>query len=213
MAENALPDRINVYLDALVAPRPQEMQGMEQHAQETGFPIIGPASGQLCYLLTRLAGARRVFELGSGYGYSTAWFARAVQENGGGEVYHVVWDETLSQQARQHLAVLGYGDIIRYHVGEAIQTLRETPGEFDVIFNDIEKQDYPASLPVITEKLRRGGLLIADNLLFHGRIFDDADHAPTTEGIREFTRMVMTDPGWITALVPIRDGVLVAYRL
>ena len=80
------------YLDDLVPPRSAELVRMEEHAREIGFPIVGPASGQLCYQITRMS-ARPVFELGSGFGYSTAWFARAVQENGGGAVQHVVWDE------------------------------------------------------------------------------------------------------------------------
>src|SRR5512135_1851351 len=110
MSYDLMPDYLSTYLDRLVPPRSSEMQAMEEHAQKTGFPIIGTASGQFCYLVARIAGARRIFEMGSGYGYSTAWFARAVQENGGGEVYHVVWDEELSRQARNHLATLGFGN-------------------------------------------------------------------------------------------------------
>lgn len=212
MPDNLLPSHLQTYLDNLVPPRPAEMQAMEEHAQATNFPIIGPASGQLCYLLARLMGARRIFELGSGYGYSTAWFAQAVQENGGGEVHHVVWDEALSQQARGHLATLGLGDIVRYRVSEAVQALSETPGPFDVIFNDIDKHAYPTALPLIAEKLRPGGLLIVDNLLWHGRIFDATDHSANTIGVREFTRLITTDPQWAASLVPIRDGVMVAYK-
>ncbi len=204
--------QVSQYLDSLVPSREPEMQEMESIAAKTDFPIIGPASGYLCYLVTRLLGARRVFEMGSGYGYSTAWFAKAVRENGGGEVFHVVWDEKLSQQARRHLSALGFEGLIRYQVGEAIQTLRETEGPFDVIFNDIDKQAYPESLAVIESKLRVGGALIIDNMLWHGRIFDAADHSPATEGVREFTRRITRDPKWAASLVPIRDGLIVATR-
>ena len=185
---------------------------MEEEAKRDRFPIIGPASGKLCYLMARAIGAKRVFELGSGYGYSTAWFAQAVQENGGGEVHHVVWSDDLSQKARRHLGALGFGDIVRYRVSEAVQALRETTGPFDIIFNDIDKHGYPASLPVIDEKLRPGGVLIIDNMLWHGGIFDQNDHSPDTEGVREFTRLITTSPDWIASLVPIRDGLIVAYK-
>jgi len=114
---------ISRYLDDLVPERPAELRKMERIAESTNFPIIGPASGNLCYLIARLIGARRVFELGSGYGYSTAWFARAVRENGGGEVHHVVWDADLSGRARKHLEALGYSDLVRFHVAEAVETL------------------------------------------------------------------------------------------
>lgn len=217
--------QLEAYLNSLVPERPAEMQRMEQYAQQVNFPIVGPASGQFCYLIARLINARRVFEMGSGYGYSTAWFARAVQENGvqengapdgqsnrKGEVYHVVWKEELSQRARQHLQSLGLGDLIQYRVAEAVQTLQETDGPFDIIFNDIDKNGYPRSLPIIEEKLRPGGVLIVDNLIWHGQILDPSDHEPDTESIREFTRLITTSPRWITSLVPIRDGLMVAMK-
>jgi predicted O-methyltransferase YrrM len=212
MAEEPLPSYLHAYLDGLVPPRPAEMQAMEAYAREKSFPIVGPAAGYFCYLVARVTGARRIFELGSGFGYSTAWFARAVKENGGGTVHHVVWDEDLSRRARKHLGALGFDGMVQYRVGEAVQALRETEGPFDLIFNDIDKHAYPESLPVIEEKLRPGGVLIVDNLLFHGTIFDPGNTTPNTQGVREFTRLIMSDSGWIASIVPIRDGLLVAYR-
>jgi predicted O-methyltransferase YrrM len=203
---------VDRYVESLVPARPPEMAAMEERARAVRFPIIGPAAGQLCYLLARLIGARRVFEMGSGFGYSTAWFARAVQENGGGTVFHVVWNAALSEEARGHLGALGLNDVVRYEVGEATSVLRRTDGPFDLIFNDIDKEGYPASLPIIAEKLRSGGLLITDNILWHGRIFDSADRSPGTEGVREFTRLIASDNRWISSLVPVRDGLLVAMR-
>jgi caffeoyl-CoA O-methyltransferase len=96
MPELLTYDAVQDHLTGLIPERPPVLQSMEREAEETGFPIIGPAAGYQCYQLARLIGARRVFEMGSGYGYSTAWFARAVAENGGGEVHHVVWDQQLS---------------------------------------------------------------------------------------------------------------------
>ena len=207
-----LAPEISRYLDDLVPERPAELQEMERIAESTNFPIIGPASGQLCYLVARLIGARRIFELGSGFGYSTAWFARAVRENGGGEVHHVVWDEDLSTRAREHLERLGYSDLIRFHVAEAVETLRATDGPFDIIFNDIDKAGYPASIDAILPKLRRGGALIIDNLLWSGRILDASDTSANTEGVRAVTRRIMESDEWIASIIPLRDGVLVAYR-
>jgi len=199
-------------LEGIVPQRPPVMRDMEARARDDGFPIIGPAAGQFCYLVARLIGARHIFELGSGYGYSTAWFAKAVHENGGGTVDHVVWDEKLSADARSYLAELGYADTIRYTVGEAVQSLNEAAGPFDLIFNDIDKKAYPASLPVIRRKLRPGGVLITDNVLWSGRVFDDSDTSEPTQAIREFTRLVTRSPDWSATVVPIRDGLLVAIR-
>lgn len=213
MSENLLSyDRVQEHLTNLVPDRPAILAGMEAEAERTGFPIIGPAAGHACYQLARMIGARRVFEMGSGFGYSTAWFARAVAENGGGEVHHVVWDAALSARAQTSLAELGYLSIVRYHVAEAVRTLRETEGPFDLIFNDIDKEAYASSLPLIAEKLRPGGLLIVDNLLWDGRIFDPENQSSSTEAIRELTRMISADPTWISTILPIRDGLLVAWK-
>jgi predicted O-methyltransferase YrrM len=212
MADELMSAELGEYLIKLVPPRPPEMQTMEESAVETGFPIIGPAAGNMCYQIARLINAKNVFELGSGYGYSTAWFAMAIKENGGGAVHHVVWDDELSERAQGHLSKLGLADLVHYHVSEAIQKLKEMPGPFDLIFNDIDKTGYPDSLPVIKEKLRPGGVLIIDNMLWHGRIFDKSDKSADTEAIREFSRKITSDPDWIVSLVPIRDGLIVAYK-
>jgi len=196
---------VSTYLEQLVPPRVAELAAMEAYARETNFPIVGPVAGQLCYQLARLIGAQRVFELGSGYGYSTAWFARAVQENGGGVVHHVVWDD-------KHLAALGYGDIVRFHVSEAVEELRNTDGIFDIIFNDINKEGYPASIPVIIEKLRPGGLLIIDNMLWSGKIFDAKDTSASTQGVRDVTKLLTDTSQWVSTLAPIRDGLIVAMK-
>jgi caffeoyl-CoA O-methyltransferase len=114
--------------------------------------------------------------------------------------------------ARGHLGRLGFDGIIQYHVAEAVATLRATPGPFDLIFNDIEKQAYPDSLPVIRNKLRPGGVLIIDNMLWSGRIFDEKEHEATTDGVRNLTSSITSDPDWIVTLLPIRDGMIVALK-
>lgn len=188
------------------------MQKMEAYAKERGFPIIGPAAGYTCYLLAKIAQARKVFELGSGYGYSTAWFAKAILENGGGSVSHVVWDKNLSEMAQRHLGILGFGHVVRYTVGEAVQALRESEGDFDLIFNDILKKAYPESLDVIEQKLKPGGVLIVDNVLWSGRIFDLQDRDESTEGIRVLNERLAHSETWATSILPIRDGLLVAQK-
>ncbi len=208
-----LPQPIADYLNHLVPERPQGLAAMEARAARDGFPIVGPAAGQFAYVVARLMGARRIFELGSGFGYSTAWFARAVIANGGGEVHHVVWDEALSAEARDRLGGMGLDGVVRFHVGEAVAALREAEGPFDLIFNDIDKQGYPDSLPVMAAKLRPGGAILIDNMLWSGRILDPADRSPATEGVREFTRRIGSDPGWEVTLIPIRDGLILARKV
>lgn len=203
---------VSRYLDRLVPPRHAEMQAMEAHALASKFPIIGPAAGYFCYQIARMMNAQHVFELGSGYGYSTAWFALAVRDNGGGTVHHVVWDQELSDRACLHINAMRLRKFVKFHVGEAVQALREQTGPYDVIFNDIDKQAYPGSLAVINEKLRPGGVLITDNALWSGKIFNAEDQSPATAGVRELTRLLTTSSEWNTSIVPIRDGMLLSLK-
>jgi predicted O-methyltransferase YrrM len=219
MVDNLLDYKgLQEFLTGLVPPRPEEMLKMERIAEKDGFPIIGPAAGYMCYQVARLIGARNIFELGSGYGYSTAWFARAVKENqdglgnAPGKVHHVVWDEELSKRAIKHLSALGLNDLVEYHVAEAVEELAKSAGGLDLIFNDINKEGYPASLPVIKQKLRSGGVLLTDNILWSGRVFDEQDQSDATRGVRQFTREITEDPDWIVSVLPVRDGVMMALK-
>lgn len=212
MSDPMYHPQLPAYLERLVPKRDPIMVEMEAYAHEVKFPIIGIPGGYFLYQIARMLKATQIFELGSGFGYSTAWFAKAVQENGGGVVHHVVWDEGLSQKARGYLGRLGFGDIVQYHVGEAVETLKQTEGQFDLMFNDIDKHGYPASIPVIKEKLRPGGVLLIDNMLWHGAIFEAEDHSPDTGGVNDVTRMLVSDPEFISTLIPLRDGIIMAYR-
>jgi caffeoyl-CoA O-methyltransferase len=205
-------EQMQEYLQSYMPERPETFLEMEAYAREHDFPIVSPLAGHFLYLLARISGARRVFELGSGYGYSTAWLAKAVTENGGGEVYHVVWDQALSEMARVYLSRLGYAGMIRFHVAEAVGMLAQTEGKFDLMFSDINKEAYPASLPVIYEKLKPGGMLMVDNLLWGGRVMDAHNQAASTLAIRRFARMIANDQHWSQSTVPLGDGLLVAYK-
>jgi predicted O-methyltransferase YrrM len=210
---DAITGPLQAYLDALVPPRHPELVEMEEHARAVRFPIIGPACGHLCYQVARMTGAQRIFELGSGFGYSTAWFAQAVRENGGGVVHHTVWDADLSGQARRHLTAMDLADLVHFHESEAVAALAAQPGTFDLIFSDIDKEGYPGSLPVIEERLRPGGVLIVDNLLWGNAVLDTGVTDAATNGIRELTHLVTRSPDWIASILPIRDGLLLAWRM
>jgi len=204
--------RLNDYLDGLVVPRHPVLGEMEARAARTGFPIVGPQVGSLFYLLARALGARTIFEMGSGFGYSTAWFATALRDGGGGEVHQVVWDDALSKEARESLDRMGLTPYVRFHVGEAVAALRARAESFDVIFCDIDKDAYPAALPVMRERLRPGGLLIVDNMLWGGRVFEPQNADTRTRGVLDLTQALFADPAFAATLLPLRDGVAVAWK-
>ena len=206
-----IQDDVEQYLYELLPERDAVASEMELYAEQHRVPIIGPAVARLLALFVEVSGAKRIFEMGSAIGYSTIWLARAAGPKG--KVHYTDGDPANAQRARGYFRRAGLAKRIDVQVGDALELLKKTPGKFDLIFNDIDKHAYPESLPVIQEKLRPGGVLIVDNLLWHGQIFDATDQTADTTGVRDFTRRMTTDPGWITTIVPIRDGVLVAYKV
>ncbi|MGH2530141.1 MAG: O-methyltransferase [Actinomycetota bacterium] len=186
---------------------------MEAEAEANGFPVIGRIVGVTVEVLARSVGPRRVFELGSGFGYSAYWFSRAVGPSG--EVHCTDGDPENEKKALDYLGRAGLAEPIRWHVGEAVETLEATDGEFDVIFNDIDKPDYPKAWTVARDRIRTGGLYICDNVLWYGRVAvpDPEDTRPHyTEAVLEHNRLIAEDERYLSVIVPTRDGVMVAFR-
>ena len=187
---------------------------MEAEGKERGFPIIGRLVGVTVELLARSVGAKRVFELGSGFGYSAYWFARAVGPSG--EVHGTDGDPANEPKALDYLSRAGLAEPIRWHVGDAVTHLAAAPGEFDVVYNDIDKDGYPAAWMAARERIRVGGLYICDNVLWSGRVAvpDEEDPRPVyTQAIIEHNRLIAEDERFVSSIVPTRDGVFVALRV
>lgn len=187
---------------------------MEAHAKEHGFPIVGRNVGVTLEILARSVGARRVMELGSGYGYSAYWHARAV--GSGGEVHLTDGDPENEVRAAGYLKRAGLADRISYHVGDAVTEMAKLDGDFDVVFCDIDKHGYPSAWRAAAERIRVGGLYVCDNVLWYGRVaVPDAEggRAEWTDAILEHNRLIAEDERYRSTIVPTRDGVLVAIRL
>ncbi len=188
---------------------------MEALAEEKGFPIIGRLCGQVLEVLARSIQARRIFELGSGFGYSAYWFSRATGP--GGEIHLTDTDPDNERQALDFLRRAGLSEPISYHVGDALEALSAAEGLFDVVYCDIDKGQYPEAWRLARDRVRVGGLYLCDNMLWSGRVTGESDEPDVrsgwTQAIVETTQAVVGDPGWRSVIVPIRDGVLVALRI
>lgn len=203
--------RVEAYLDALYDEGEPVLHEMERLAAELRFPIVGRLVGRMLAQLARLVGARRVFELGSGFGYSALFFARVVGP--GGVVVCTDRSERHRRWAQAFLTRAGVWGRVQFHLGDALSVFRRVGGTWDVIFNDVDKQDYPATIELAHAHLRPGGLFITDNVLWHGRVLaDSGDDTPATRAVREFTRQLLAHPGFETVIYPVRDGVAVARR-
>ena len=186
------------------------IEEMEEQARREDFPMVGPQVGRLLFQLARLTGARHIFEMGSGFGYSTLWLTRGAGP--GARIHHTDGSGERSRQAREYLRRAGVADQIDFHVGDAREVLQRTPGEMDLIFMDIDKHQYPSAYELLRERVRPGGLVVVDNLVWDGRVAA-GDGDPDTEGVREYLRRMWQDPEYLSSLMPVRDGVGISLRL
>jgi predicted O-methyltransferase YrrM len=200
---------IERYMEGLLPARDPLLEEVETQAAQRGIPIVGPMVGRLLAQLVMLTGARRIFELGSAIGYSTIWMARAAGP--GAEIHYSDGSEANAREAAGYFARAGLGDRIRAHVGDALTALSNTPGEFDIIFNDVDKDGYPAVLAQAPARLRKGGLLVTDNTLWHSRVLDPQDD--TSRAVVRFNRALYDSGMFFTTLIPLRDGVSVSLKL
>lgn len=211
--------RIENYLCAMLPPRDPVLEEMERQAQTRDIPIVGPAVGRLFYQYATLIQAKSVFEMGSAIGYSTIWWAKAVGE--GGKVHYTDGSRKNADEARRYFDQAGVADRIEIHIGDALELLSERKERFDVLFCDVDKHDYPRVFTMAAARVRQGGLFLADNTLWHGRVPYAAGNPELpkpgpdkfTEGIVEFNRLLYSSPDWYTTILPLRDGVAVALRL
>ncbi|MCS6816830.1 MAG: O-methyltransferase [Blastocatellia bacterium] len=196
--ESFSPDRLDVLLE------------QEEVAHRRRIPIVGPIVGRWLHQLARMIGARRIFEMGSAIGYSTIWLALAVPEDG--VVYYTDNNPTNAREALGYFRRAGVADRVRILVGDALLLLDQVEGQFDLIFNDVDKHQYPDVFRKAVPRLRRGGLLVADNVLWSGRVARGETDRETA-AIREFNRLLFSSPDLLTTIIPLRDGLSVSLKL
>jgi len=202
---------VDRYLTQLAAHGDPVLAEMEKIGAQRDFPIVGPQVGRLLEVAARACGARRVLELGSGFGYSAYWFLRAVGVEG-----TVILTEGSGERAKEADAFLtrgGFAGRFRIEVGDGLAIAASLTGPFDVVFCDVDKHAYPAALPIVRRLLRVGGLFITDNMLWDGKVLAPAPDDATTAGVLELTRALYTATDFVTTLVPLRDGLTVAVRV
>jgi len=202
------PD-IERYLAGLFPSTDPILKEMERLADREEFPIVGPLVGRLLALMARLVNARRVFEFGSGFGYSAHWFLSGM--DGQGTVVMTDDEEENATRARDYFTRAGLSDRVEINVGDAFEIVDRHPGPFDLILVDCEKARYPLAFDKALPKLRAGGVLIGDNVLWSGRVLARSEE-PSTLGIQQFTRLITTDSRLTTTILALRDGVSVSVK-
>jgi len=201
---------VDDYLYSLLPKRDEVLAEMEGYASEHRIPIVGPAVARVLQQLALMINAGTVFELGSAIGYSTIWWARAVGEKG--RVIYTDGDPKNAERARRYFERAGVSGRITLYTGDALEFLSEQKQQYDVIFNDVDKEDYPRVLRLVTPRLRKGGLFITDNVLWSGRVAEKNPKDLQTKAILEFNRLLYGSEDFYTTILPIRDGLAVALK-
>ncbi len=205
---------IEEYMRTLVSQSDHRiLEEMENYAQKNNFPIVNRLVGVFLETMAKSVSAQRVFEFGSGYGYSAYWFAKAVGVDG--EVMCTDGDVTNLEKAKIYLQAVELWDRVAFKTGLAQDIFAQTEGLFDICYNDADKGDYPAIWQMAKQRIRPGGLYIADNVLWHGRVAVDyfEDIVPGwTEAILEHNQLIFHDPDFDAFINPTRDGIVVARR-
>ena len=201
---------VDDYLYSMLPKREEVLVEMEEYAAQHDIPIVGPAVARVLQQLALMINARTVFELGSAIGYSTIWWAQAVGDKG--RVIYTDGDPKNAERARRYFDRAAVAGRIAVHTGDALEILSEQKQEFDIIFNDVDKEDYPRVLRLVSPRLRKGGLFITDNVLWSGRVAEKNPTDPRTTAILEFNRKLFETKEFYTTIVPIRDGLAVALK-
>jgi caffeoyl-CoA O-methyltransferase len=205
-------EKIERYLEEVLPARGAVLDAMEREARRRDIPIVGPQVGRLLMALAAAVNARRVFELGSAIGYSTLWLALGAHPRA--RIHATDRSEAYAEEARVYLDRAGFGARVKYHVvPDALEAMKVVPGEFDLVFNDLDKVQYPEVAAAAVGRLRVGGLYVADNVLWSGRVTDGRARDPETRALRKHNEAVLKDERLVGAILPLRDGVFVGTRI
>jgi caffeoyl-CoA O-methyltransferase len=203
-------DDLQAYLDGLVPPRDRVLARMEDEAHREGIPIVDTHEGQLLYVLVKLAGARRILELGTATGYSGIWLLRATE---GGTLTTFEMDHERATRARKNFADAGFGDRALVLEENAVEGVAKLGDRFDVCFIDL-LNSFPSedvtrrAFELCLERLEPGGLLMADNALRQGDVLHPSGQQ--SRNVAFYNGLVARHPRLESVVIPIRDGLSVA---
>jgi len=198
------------YLLNVTPERDEVLRDMEEYAAARNFPIVGPLVGRLLFFLAKTTQAKRILELGSGFGYSAYWFGKAVGKEG--EIICTEGNAENAQRAQTYLSRGRIANRVTFLVGDALKLVDGVEGQFDIIFNDIDKHQYPKAFRKALPRLRKGGLLISDNVLWSGKVLNSKPDADTA-GILTYNRLIYSSKELFSTVIPLRDGVSVSIKL
>ena len=207
--ETILRPEQEAYLERLLPPRDPLLREMEEQAAREDIPISDPEVGRLLAILARAAGARLILEIGTAIGYGALVLARGAPE---ARVVSIDISAERLATARRYLERAGVAARVDLVEGAALEVLHSLPGPFDLVYIDAVKTEYRRYLDLVLPKLRIGGLIVCDNLLWSGRVAA-GDREAETEALRSFNGYLMMHPQLQSVVLAVGDGLGVAAKL
>ena len=198
--------KVEEYAEAHTTPDGELFERLaEETRAKTSAPqmMVGRIEGQFLARLVRLSGARRILELGTFTGYSSISMASALPADG--RIITCDVDPETMGIARRYMDESGYGDKIETRLGPALETIQTLEGPFDLVFIDADKPNYRAYYEAVLPLLAEDGVIIADNVLWSGRVLED-DGDESTRAIKEFNEYVCADSRVVSVMLTVRDG-------
>ncbi|TMV48430.1 O-methyltransferase [Paenibacillus mesophilus] len=190
-----------------------DLERVNEAIRQHGMPEISvaPGYGRLLTMLVRLSGANRLLEIGALGGYSGICLARGL--NGGGKLLSLELKEEFASVAKENLTAAGFGDVVEYRIGEALDSLErlgEEGAAFDFFFIDADKGNYVNYLDWAIRLAAPGALIVGDNALLHGKTMDPEAKGNSVAVVREFNKRIATDPRLESTILPAYDGLCIA---
>ena len=174
--------------------------------------IAGHFQGRVLSMLSHMINPSRVLEIGTFTGYSAICWAEGLQENG--QIHTVDNNEELETLAKDYITKSGFENEVHFHIGNAIDIIPKLDFEWDLVFLDADKANYINYYNLVFDRVKKGGYIIADNVLWNGKVIDQKTWEEVdTKAILEFNEMVQNDSRIQNVLLPIRDGLMVARKL
>ncbi len=210
---NFLAENLEAYVQQHSEQEPELLQelGRETHLKVLQPRMLsGAYQGRLLSLISKLITPKHILEIGTFTGYSALCMAEGLHANGRIDTIDV--DEELTEMQRRYFDVSGYGKQIFQHLGNAAEIIPTLNGNFDLVFIDADKEQYPLYFDLIIERIQAGGLIIADNVLWSGKVVTNAtDEA--TQALQLFNKKMVEDTRVETVLLPVRDGLTLIRKI
>ncbi|WP_020526270.1 O-methyltransferase [Flexithrix dorotheae] len=206
---------VSQYIDQHTTKEAELLSGL---IRETHLNTLAPqmasgnTQGVLLTMFVQMMQAEKVLEIGTFTGYSAICLARGLKK--GGMLYTIEVNEELEEMAKRYIKKAGLGDRVKQIIGNALEIIPDIKEQFDLVFIDAEKRNYSNYFDLVAEKVRVGGVILADNVLWSGKVaYKEGYNDKDTEAIRVFNNQVLEDERFSTTILPVRDGILVAQKL